>query len=236
MMEQILEKIKTRGYWRVHYQPQKVDNIPSLEKCLEIVTKNKLSLRGWDFPHIPRANFGDDHNIAPGDNFYESWTDFGAIKEYWRFYRSSQFILYKALAEDWFAEDPFYAGAYSGIQAGTSLGILHSVVYFFTEIFEFASRLAGQGLYKEGIAINISLHNTAKRSLWVDGQGRTPLMYPRTTQSKELSLTANLDFAEVKENSTAISHRCILEWLDKFGFNPNPDALQIDQQKFINGQ
>ncbi len=230
-----LDILKSRGFWRINFQPVKIDTIPSLESCLKIAAKAKVSLRGWDFPHIPSANFGEGHYIGTGDNFYEAWTNMGAIKEYWRFYKSSQFIYYKAVAEDWFAEDPFYAGNYTHIQPGTSLGILHSVVYYFTEIFEFLSRLASQELYKEGVTINVSLHNTANRGLWVDGQRRASLMYPRITRSNELAFTAELSHFEMKENCAMISHRYILEWLDKFGFNPSPDSIQIDQMKFISG-
>lgn len=235
MIDERLAVLRSRGYWRVNFQPAQINEIPALKECLDIVLKAKVSLRGWDFPHIPRANLDGDHSIATGNTFYEGYTNSGAYKEFWRFYQSTQFIFLKALSEDWLQEDPFYAGHHTNIQPNTSLGILHSA-YFFTEIFEFLKRLAEQELYKDGVLVQISLHNTAQRRLWVDGAGRNGLMYPRITASDVLTFQEQLDHSEVLENSLKISHRLILQCFDKFGFSPDPNAIQIDQLKFVNGQ
>ena len=86
MKDGLIEKIKSRGYWRVNFQPiTAVVRLDSIQKCKEIIEKNNVNLRGWDFPHIPSRN-DETTGFAPAGNYYEGWTDWSNYKEFWRMY------------------------------------------------------------------------------------------------------------------------------------------------------
>ena len=50
----VLEKIRTRGYWRVVIRPGAFEEkrIPNYSDLFQIVEKNSVRLRGWDYPHV----------------------------------------------------------------------------------------------------------------------------------------------------------------------------------------
>ena len=56
----VLDKIRTRGYWRVLIRPTQFDenHIADYSDLFPIVEKNSVQLRGWDYPHI-------DHRSQP---------------------------------------------------------------------------------------------------------------------------------------------------------------------------
>ena len=92
MKEGLLEKIKSRGYWRVNIQPLTATiRLDTLQKCREVVDKSSVELRGWDFPHIPRKN-DQTTGGAPVGSYYEGWVDWENYKEFWRMYKSGQFF------------------------------------------------------------------------------------------------------------------------------------------------
>src|ERR1700693_4619104 len=77
-------------HWRVNVRPAtyKAERIPSLSSCFDIVRKTKVSLRGWDYPHL--SNRTNEQGI--GRNWVAAWSDFWGHLEYWRFYQSGQFM------------------------------------------------------------------------------------------------------------------------------------------------
>jgi len=235
MKQDFLEHVKSRGYWRINFQPSTIVTIKSLEECLKIVEKSVVSLRGWNFPHVPRRN-DDVEGLLPSGDFYESWSNWGANKEFWRIYKSTQFIMYQALREDWYEVDGWYAEYAKKITSGSSLAMFGSLIYQLTEVTEFLSRLAQQGLYQDGVKLNISLHNTAKRQLWIDGPGRMPFAYPRITGASEIKFEKNFSLDEIKQSAITISNEIIFQFMDSFGFNPDPNSIVAEQDKLLSKQ
>jgi hypothetical protein len=165
MNKELIEKIKSRGYWRITFQPliYKEEKL-KLGECLDIVQKNKVSLRGWDYPFVTERT-GDDVGLTPCNNFYEGWVSWSSFNEYWRMYQSGQFLHYLGLNEDWKEEDSW--GNEKEIKPGEIIGITGSITYHITEVFEFLSRLAINGIYDDGVLVSISLNNTKSRKLKV---------------------------------------------------------------------
>lgn len=97
-MNPVVEKIKSRGYWRVlirpgDYQPTRVANILSLRK---IISECSVQISGWDFPHVSSRSeptIGQDH--------IEQVIDWEHYVQYWRFYQSGQFVFYGGVWNDW---------------------------------------------------------------------------------------------------------------------------------------
>lgn len=230
MKEELLNKIKSRGFWRINYQPfTDEERIISLQKCRDIVIKNSIQLRGWDYPHIP-----DQNKILFYGNYVESEEDWKGYKEFWRMYKSGQFLCYRSLRDDWY-EESIWNDSIKKIPPMKLLGIISSVIYEITEYFLFVSRLANDGLYKEGATINISLHNTAGRKLWVEDQ-RIPFFNEKINYAKDLVFSEQYTNYDLLNDYKNISNKLILKIFDGFGWNPSPDMIFNDQNTLLSGK
>lgn len=220
MQEGLLEKITAMGYWRVNIRPlQLIDPLLSLQECSEKVTKASVSLRGWDYPHIQRNNeHGGTANVG---TYVENWCDWYVHSEFWRMYRSGQFLHYKALWEDMPHDDQR--------PQGTLLSVV-GAVYTITEIVEFLKRLYHGGLYKEGVLLSITLGNSAGRHLWINDVNRLPFLDAKRTEAQELLITRELTVDELEQDPKLIALAILLELFDHFGWAPEPSLIQNDQE------
>jgi hypothetical protein len=234
MKKGLLETMKSRGYWRINFQPLSLGKqIPSLGECMEIIEKNVVQLRGWDYPHFPRR-LDEDHGLQPGDKYYEAWTEWGAHKEYWRMYQSSQFIHYLALREDWGQEDPFYSSDPRWVRTpGSSLSII-GTIYQITEICEFLSRLEKSGLYDEGVRLVLSLNNTAQRALWLNDPERAPLMRDYRTGADRIQIEEEYHKDVIAFKSKETAFNIIVAIFDRFGWHkPNKETIKTEQENLL---
>ena len=86
------------------------------------------------------------------DSFFEAWNDWSTHIEFWRMYTSTQFIHYRAIPEDWRAEDLF--GQSNSTPKDRILGVkMHS--WQLAEVFEFCTVIEGRTLrgWRSGIAV-----------------------------------------------------------------------------------
>ncbi len=159
-MHPIMEKIKSRGHWKIIIRPSAFmqNQIPELSRCKTLIRDNKVQLRGWDYPH-----YDMNAEINTGLDYVEQLSEFLDHIEAWRFYQSGQFIHYKALWEDWF-EARTNIGQQQKNLPNESLSII-GTVYLLTEIYEFASRLGAKGILGDSCEIHITLFNTMNRKL-----------------------------------------------------------------------
>src|SRR5438552_1882314 len=100
---ELLAKIKTRGYIDVAIRPATfVEERVGRADLFDVVNKCKVSLRGWDFPHINR---NDDPHIDidwVGQSY--QWEH---QLELWRLYRSGQFVSISGIPNEWRDESGF---------------------------------------------------------------------------------------------------------------------------------
>ncbi len=236
MMEGLLEKIKSRGYWRVNFRPV-VDSqkLPTMKNCREIIEKNSLSLRGWNYPYIPRRNDNETGAAACG-NYYEAWIQWQSINEFWRIYKSGQFLHYFSLREDWFEDDSWYIKR-GEVKPGTKLNVIGSAIYTLTEIYEFLTRLVISGLYDEGVEVNISLNNTKDRELWVADPTRAPFVRKYSTGTSNIVLRRrNYSKDEVINNSENLALDAMHELFDNFEWESSVDILSVERKKLLSGK
>lgn len=232
MKKELIDTIKSKGYWRINFQPlvdkQKLD---SLGKCKEIVEKNTVELRGWDYPHFPRRT-GDDTSLEPGNNFYQGWIDWGNHKEFWRMYQSAQFLHYLALREDWL-EDSWNRELAQKIKPNTSLGVVNTT-YQLTEIFEFLSRLMNAGLYDEGVNVSITLSNTQDRELWIEDRSRVGFLSPPKTGADKIEFPKQYTKEQVITKPKELALEVILYVFGHFGWhNPPIETIKKDQENLL---
>jgi hypothetical protein len=135
--QSVLDKIRTRGYWRVVIRPTRFDekHIPNDSDLFPIVERNSVRLRGWDYPHV-------DYQSPPlrGVDWVGQEFDREDEIEVWRLSMSGQFVHFFALAGEWRDYSTTWPPE-PGWRPGVYLYYIQTI-YTIVEISEFAARLA----------------------------------------------------------------------------------------------
>jgi hypothetical protein len=218
-MTDILAKIKTQGHWKIIIHPHEFDpnRIGSLNDCKKIIMETKVSLRGWSFPHY------DIHKEPRiGLNYVEQDIDWSRFTQFWRYYQSGQFVFFSNLWED------------ESYDANNILSLI-GTVYFLTEIFEFASRLASKNLLSDECSVYVELKNIKNRQLRNTEPGRMFLMFGECETELE-----NIPFGLDIKSHDLISqaHEKALEGVqyifERFNWNKSdPNFFKEDQRKLL---
>jgi len=223
-VKEFLDKIKSKGYWRVNIRPTKFERfqIESPRRCWELVESSKVSLRGWDYPYV-----GQKEKID-GEDSTQSGFDldrFGHM-ELWRFYQSGQFIHYFACKEDYRMPNRI------GQDSSGGMSIL-STLYSVTEIFEFAARLAQKEVLKPKLQISIELVGMENRELFFWSANRD-LTLRYTCDTGEMSFKEELSLTEIMAEGHNKALDITVRILEKFNWqNPPRSVLAEDQQRFL---
>ena len=231
--DDVLAAIKSRGYWRVNFRPvSPKDRFEGVTQAINAVTAATVSLRGWDYPHMPGSNKDGDYTARLQTSF-QAYTDWSTHKEFWTVFTSSQFLHLKAVRTDWLAEDQFH-GNRSSPETENVLGVIDNL-WHVTESFEFLSRLARAGCYKSGCLVDISLNNAAGRKLYVDEQQRSGFYWDRVTQ--ETTITFRDEFSRSNlDDPKELTRKAMRTVFDTFGWETPTEMLNqmIDQLYGLN--
>jgi hypothetical protein len=167
MNTEVLLRVRERGYWRVLIRPTAYagELVPSLKELEDGVRSSVVQIRGWDYPHWPRTG------PARLRDSIDSSTDWQDHKEYWRAYRSGQFVHYFALREDWVVEN-------TGIRridiAPRTVLSYDSTIFSFIEIFLFAGRWARQWGLGPKLRVELAMIELAGRNLYSFDPNKVP--------------------------------------------------------------
>jgi len=231
--QKTLDKIKTRGYWKVWLRPSRyVENrIESLSQCHEIIRDCKVLLRGWDYPHISSR-----HPPYNGVDYIESFVDWDMYKEFWRLYQTGQFINFFDMKEDWFGDYRGLAPSrWSDTPPGTVFGYINSL-YTISEIYEFGARLAQKGIFGKDFILSIELSGTEGRKLV--SLDRPRLFHGEfTCRVNPLPFERRFSIEEFisKSSDHALNHSI---WIfERFNLHDPPrDFLEREQREFLSGK
>ncbi len=237
MNKETLDKIRSRGYWRINFEPlSDALRFKTLVECREAVEKNSVSLRGWDYPHIPRYK-NASQGVDVGKNYYEGWTDWNGLIELWRMYQSSQFINFFAVHEDWLEDDELEKRELvrfrSPVRPMEVLNLLGGVTYQLTEVFQFLSRLTASGTYEEGARVSISLHNAKGRKLWLSDPTRL-LFDDYTSKLNDIEFSRIFARDELLRTPNDCALETILYVVTRFGWDrPSVEVIKQDQENLV---
>jgi hypothetical protein len=221
MMEELLAKIKSRGYWFVIIRPLrfKEERISSLEECSKLVRECQVSLRGWNYPHIT--------DPKSGLNWVESSTDWECYKEYWRMYQSGQFVHLFGCREDWWSESSLSSPETREIKPGSVLSVL-STLFSITEIYEFAARLAEKNVFDHNLRLTIELHGMKNRKLTMLEPGRISRDYVCAINELPLSKTIPVEEILSQGHDLALKHTI---WIfERFNWHSPPIKILKEEQ------
>jgi hypothetical protein len=232
----LLDRIRSRGYWRINFQPKLlVETKSSLSECRDIVERNAVSLRGWQYPYVP-VKQDDRQGSLPSGEFFEAWIDWWNHIEYWRSYRSRQFLHYIALREDWFAESDWDKELAKEILPGRAIGTARTI-WQITEIFEFLSRLGRNDVYPSGVIVSLTLENTEGRQLWVDDPQRMPFLDEKKTGAARIEIKRELLPSEFSVQGAEIARSVIVELFDHFGWTGiSQENIRTQQEQLLSGK
>lgn len=230
-------------HWRVNirplpYEPQR---IPSLSACFDLIQATKLSLRGWDYPHLSQR----PNQRGTGNRWIAAWSDFASHIEYWRLYQSAQFlhlfVVREAVEPQWRAQLRDAAESHGSYRTDVDWDkvpgyfSLLNFLYTVTEIFEFAARLVQRGVYPGELAVTVELKNVKGFVLTPDFDRAWSDV--RAASEANIGRTWQLESRELVSASSEVSLQASAWFFERLGWlEPAVQVLQRDQEKFLAGR
>lgn len=238
MKDNLLKEIRSKGYWRILFEPLELQNIDSPNKCKQLVRESSVHLRGWPFPHCSDYEKEGEFGVGVGESFAEGRTSVDKYRELWRLYQSGQFVSNQGLREDWSEGVTFrnmWRSEDEELRPMEKLGLV-STVFLITEIFQFLSRLCQKGLYNSGVKVSVSLRNTNNRELFIEQMDRVPFSAPKKTKSDSITFEKVYYPDEILSRPSELALEAIIYLFQRFDWNnPNIEVIKKDQERLIKG-
>lgn len=217
----LLDRIRSRGHWRVVFRPSTFDQtrVQNIAGLYPIIQKTAVELRGWDFPHV------DPHSQPHIDvDWVGQESEWEQFLEVWRFYKSGQFVDISGMQEDW-RDQSSLCPPDADWKPGLLLGI-GDALFSFTEIFEFAARLALTEVGDDRIRIEVTVSGLNGRRLWVDLHNRWPMMRQYEAAVQALPYSVDLLRAALVAEPKELALDPAMELFRRFGWSPTKDMLR----------
>lgn len=161
-MSELLEKMRSRGYWKVIIRPttfveNRIENPADLYRILD-KSAARIGRRWFGFPHIQWES-----ETSRGKDWIGQEFRWGRYLELWRFYQSGQFVSYRGLYGDW----ADHAAALPVPAEADLRGYLEAkdALLQLTEVFQLAASLTFTAAAADCVHIAASLHNLEGRRL-----------------------------------------------------------------------
>lgn len=220
-MSELLERIRSRGYWKAIVRPTAFveRRVEQRSDLLPILEKTSVEIKGWSFPHIDPVMTLDEGPDWIGQELARDH-----ILEFWRFYQSGQLIHYFAMPEDWGARSNPWLQSPDGIpRVMLDVG---DVVIRFTEVFEFAARLAFAETWDEGIHIEVSVDNIENHFLRMPGLGSGKVTRAPQAGVPTIQYARDLSIEELIAAAGELSLEPTLRMFSAFGWKPGIDVVR----------
>jgi hypothetical protein len=217
-MSRLIKNITARGHWSIAIHPEQFDaSRVDYAELGKIVERSVVRLRGWPVPFIDyRENVlrGDDwvgQDLSPGIGQPEAW----------RFFTSGQFNHLRGFSADWRDREystPIPAGAQSVVE-------VWEILFYLTEVFELAGRLALTDAGDERMVIRVALMGLEQRALVVAQPRRAEFMQPRMATmpaiERSVSITRDQLAADARVEAVELARDIFL----RFGWEATTEQL-----------
>lgn len=226
-MSELIDKVRSRGYWEVVIRPEPYEEnrVPYAELD-EILVAAVVRMRGWPVPFVdPREE------PMRGENWIGQDVDAQVVGNYeaWRFYISGQFNHLRAVDADW----RHSAEIRPSPPPDEKVIEVWEILFYLTEVFELAARLALSPAGDETMTIDVGLHGLDDRGLIVGQHNRAEFFAPRRTSQNDLRqrVTASREdlVSKPREYAVDMAH----EFFVRFGWKPSRDQLVEHQRELI---
>lgn len=228
MTAPLLQKLESRGYWRVEIRPadfveRRVPSVKVLQKAIE---KARVELRGWDFPHIPQT-----WDIPESQSWTGVETDWSSHVEIWRAFLSGQFVYRGGVWSDWIDQRHF-GGGRQNWKPGTGMPIVSSL-WSITEFCEFAARFSQTEAGGDAMVLGISFHGLKDRVLFGDHERRVWFEDYGPARLNDFAFTRTLSRAELISTAARVAVSCSAELFELFGWNASSELLNSIQTELF---
>jgi hypothetical protein len=225
-MSELLDKIRSRGHWRVvirpaHFDEKRISNVGDLYPILQ---KTAVQLSGWDFPHL-----GSRQPAYNLDHIGQE-TDWEYYVELWRFHQSGKFIHYSGLREDW-QNQCRVSSMYNAWEPGAALDPLN-VILKFTEIFELASRLTFTVAADNWMNLEITVNGIKGRSLR-DKPGGLHFPGENTAHIEKKHYRHELTKVQLMVHTRELALELAGDLFQHFSWNPSNSLLRDIQSDLL---
>jgi hypothetical protein len=222
---EVLSKIKKRGYWRIVIRPRAfaAERI-SLADLAGIVPKCAVPLGGWHFPHIDAREAE-----RRGADWVEQVTDWAHHIEFWRLYRSGQFVFFKSFTEDWRELAPLGG---QRLDPGKWLSI-YSVIFMALKIHEFAANLVRSVPNGDEVLMDGKLCNIKGRSLLVGNLERGEFLSPHSASAVDAVFSKQHERTTLVADSRTAAVEMAKQLFWFFGWSPRDEIIRDIQGELV---
>ena len=222
-MSVTVDKIRSRGHWEVVIRPESFDEarVP-YEELDAVLERAVVRFRGWP---VPFMDFRQP--LERGDDWIGQDIDAEMVSHYeaWRFFTSGQFNHLRAVSADWREGKEA-----THVPAGFSSVVeVWEILFYLTEVFEFAARLALSPAGGDSMRIEATLNGVANRGLVVGQQGRAPFIEPYRTTAPSIARATTLRREQLVGNPRALAVTMARDFFIRFGWKPAEDQLAQHQ-------
>jgi hypothetical protein len=171
-----------------------------------------------------------------GEEWVGSWVHFMDHVEYWRLFQSAQFLHLHSVREaqnrEWMAQLLARAMDRSQLQSPRALSV-ENVLYTFSEIFEFAARLAQRDLFDEALRLDIAIIGIRHFVLVADfGRAWDGGYFARQNTSRR---SWEMATADLVAGSAEYSLEATGWFFRECGFESSMDVFKPEQARFLAG-
>ena len=235
-MSELLDKIRSRGHWRVVVRPATFDEkrVTELSALLPILEKTFVQFKGWSFPHLEGSS-----NIDKGTDWVGQEIDWEPIVEIWRFYQTGQFVHYSGMMTDWNKHSSTFAGLPSQWLSEKTgdrkvLLDLKEVMLRFAEIFEFASRLSSTKAGDYQMHLEIELLGIEDYLFRVSPNDQVDFFREMANPTSRIPFTVDVPAFDLMCNTKELALKPAAELFQRFGWNPGIAVLRDIQYELLN--
>jgi len=224
-MTELTDKARSRGHWDVVIRPATFvpDRVP-YEQLDEVVPSVEIRMRGWPVPYV---DYGRDA-VLRGDDWVGQDIDATVVDHYeaWRFFTSGQFAHLRSVSADWRSGSE----ALRVPEGFASLIEVWEILFYLTEVFELAARLALSPGGDEHMITSVSLHGLENRGLIVGQRNRAEFMAPQRSHVESFSHDVELSREKLIADGKVAAAEMAREFFLRFGWKPPLDQL-LDHQR-----
>ncbi len=215
----ILEEIRSRGYWDVRirpvtFQPERL----SLSGLRQVLIRAHVNYRGWELPYVVTRTPEIGNDWIGLENQQQNGL------QSWRFFQSGQFAAVLGFLDDWNEKLPY--DRYTEATRGKLLSIL-DVVFYLSEIFGVAARLATSDIYRDepSVVIDLTLCKVQKRQLYGRGIYEVFSIDGYTTAAQNIPYSVTLAKEDIIGRPQELAREAAQFFFERFGWSPSTQLL-----------
>ena len=239
-MNEIVEKIQEKGYWRVVIRPTREfynEKTFELNELTKILQDAQVRLRGWYYPHIHEPQVVAQNKIGES-------VDYEGLIEYWEFSTAGHFGHIFSMREDYIIDEqnatkikssfPFSKDKASPV---SKFFEVVSTIYRFTEIYFFVSKLVQSPKFQDvgKFEIIIELHGVKDRMLYISDTFRNLWQpYVCAIPDDKIIFNQKYDKDELIAKFDTIALSRLIDTFKYFNWpDPSEQVIREDQKKLL---